>query len=98
VLHSVAVCCTVLLCVAVCGSVLQCILGHVHCSVRFVIAFMYVLQCVAVCCSALQCVAVRCSVLQCVERLHQESPVVNQMSPTMYQNSHMRDQKSPVVD
>ena len=52
-LQSVAMVCSVLLCVALSGSL---ILREMACSV---------LQRVAVCCSLLQCVAVCCSVLQC---------------------------------
>jgi len=63
-LHTYAVCCSVLQCVAVCCSVLQCVavgcrvlqLSYIH------IHQHRVLQHVAVCCSLLQSVAVCCSV------------------------------------
>ena len=71
-LHTYAVCCSVLQCVAVCCSVLQCVavgcrvlqLSYIH------IHQHRVLQHVAVCCSLLQSVAVCCSLLQCATHCH----------------------------
>jgi len=64
-LQSVAVCCSLLLCVAVCCCVLQSV--AVCCSLLLCVAVCCcVLQSVAVCCNLLLCVAVCCCVLQSV--------------------------------
>ena len=101
-LQSIAVCCSVLMCVDVCCTLFA--VMALRKSVKLTNAEprgrnsqCSVLQCVAVCCYVLQCVAVCCGVLQCVDVCCTLFAVMALRKSVKLTNAEPRGRNSPLI-